>query len=732
MCVRGAIALVCAVLGLASVRAGHEINYYPSFYPQEIRIEPLDPERAATEFVSKTDPLHVYIGAAPRFAGEPPKHVRSVESLRSFVTVSVNAQRLSREQRCGAIANAAHTFVPRPDVVPHRYPVTPYHADYLAHVDRATGSVRTEPAVGQTDALDTRFEEVPVADVLRRAGIGFDMWPAPPFAKEGWFQAYHLLRGAMTDEGGRKRADDLYQRLTHDEFTDKADQLRLERRLIDALTANCEMAVIGYRLRREFYNDDFSNGIENILIDSQSGLNSPVFVRTVKLKDFPWNGWLRFGIDSKPVAAWNPVAGFTDAAGRLVWSTVGDNAFLPIPYNSRWGANRVEIRADEGPKAKQSFRVPADAVVPERQTGRLIPVGANAAATDRVTYKVLASAFHDGTEMEPADFLFPYALAFHWGEDRAGKRYDPDIAAATALMRERLKGARVVKVEESKIVLADLTFTYHSPIVEVYLDNQTSDPQESALLAPPWSSVPWHVLALMEAAVERGIAAFSQTEAVRRGVPWLDLVRDPAQLAKLRALIKEFAQAGYRPAALEGLVTPQAARARWEALDTFAAEKGHLLVTNGPYRLRTATAEATTLDVVREFTYPIGLGTFNPYTYPPRAIITTVTRVGDSIVIAADVEMAVKAQRDHMIVRAALTRETLRETLPIQAEARYVLIGADATVAAAGAASRQTDGRFVAHLPAGLPPGQYNASAAVFLDGNTFAADIGRVTFRKD
>ena len=39
--------------------------------------------------------------------------------------------------------------------------------------------------------------------------------------------------------------------------------------------------------------------------------------------------------------------------------------------------------------------------------------------------------------------------------------------------------------------------------------------------------------------------------------------------------------------------------------------------------------------------------------------------------------MAVKAQRDHMIVRTALTRETLRDTLPIQAEARYVLIGAD-------------------------------------------------------
>ena len=79
--------------------------------------------------------------------------------------------------------------------------------------------------------------------------------------------------------------------------------------------------------------------------------------------------------------------------------------------------------------------------------------------------------------MEPADFLYPYALALRWGEDRAGKAFDPEIAAATVAMRERFKGARVVGVEESKIVLADLTFTYRSPIVEVYLDNASSDPQ---------------------------------------------------------------------------------------------------------------------------------------------------------------------------------------------------------------------------------------------------------------
>jgi hypothetical protein len=35
-------------------------------------------------------------------------------------------------------------------------------------------------------------------------------------------------------------------------------------------------------------------------------------LRTVKLKDFPWNGWLQLGLQPHPSAAWNPVGGFTD------------------------------------------------------------------------------------------------------------------------------------------------------------------------------------------------------------------------------------------------------------------------------------------------------------------------------------------------------------------------------------------------------------------------------------
>ena len=39
------------------------------------------------------------------------------------------------------------------------------------------------------------------------------------------------------------------------------------------------------------------------------------------------------------------------------------------------------------------------------------------------------------------------------------------------------------------------------------------DPEQDAVIAPPWSTLPWHLLVLMEEAVERGWAAFSQEEA---------------------------------------------------------------------------------------------------------------------------------------------------------------------------------------------------------------------------
>jgi hypothetical protein len=749
---QGALAAALLCSAAPAARAGHEVSYYPSFYPQEIRIEPLDPDAAAREFGNAKDPLHAYLGTAPRFAADIPGHLKSVVSLRSFITASINprSDRLaSRNARCRALAAVAPMLATAPDVAAHAYPITPYHADYIDHVDRvrdrglvqeaewaslrirADGDELVRNDQSDEAAWDVGVSEVAVDALMRDAGVTFNAWPGPPWAKDGWFQAYHLLRPAVSDPSDAKRADEILALLIAGDTNDDVHRIGLERDLLTALTRGCDSAVIGYRLRREFCTDDFTNGIENIAVDSQSGFNSAVVMRTLKLKDLPWNGWLRLGIDRPAAAAWNPVAGFADAPGRLVWAIVGDNAFLPIPYNSLWAANRAHIKPAKEPPARHSMRVPADALIPEPGTGRLVPVGGDQGAVAKVVYRVLASPFQDGTEMEAADLVYPYAFAARWGAARAAPTFDPEVAAATRLMREQFKGVHITGAEESKLVIGDRIFTYRSPIVEVYFNNFSADEHRNALIAPPWSAIPWHLLALMDAAVARGMAAFSEGEALRRNLPWLDLVRDPAQRTALRALIAEFAATGYRPPALEGLVSVEAATARWQALERFADAHNHLLVTNGPYQLRRFSPEVYTLDVIREFTYPVGLGTFDFYAYPAKAFVTGIERDGQRMLATTEAEIALKQQRDRRVVRMAFKRDTLRETLPIRPVSRYILVGEDDRVIAAGDASQEDDGRFAASLPR-LPPGDYRFFMAVFLDGNTVSPAIGRFDFHSN
>jgi hypothetical protein len=136
------------------------------------------------------------------------------------------------------------------------------------------------------------------------------------------------------------------QRIQSGDFNDPVDRINLERAVVTALVSDCRQVVVGYTLKREYFNTEFSAGIENIAFDSVTGLNAAIFLRTVKLKDFPWNGWLRLGIDAQPTSAWNPITGFSDKFGRLMWSAVADPALLPSPYDQAWMANRIsEIQA---------------------------------------------------------------------------------------------------------------------------------------------------------------------------------------------------------------------------------------------------------------------------------------------------------------------------------------------------------------------------------------------------
>jgi hypothetical protein len=340
--------IVAAVLAVGSfagslARAGHELPIYPSYYPHEIDIQTVAPEEGVD--LTARGQIHAYAGAAPTPATLPGS-VGAVELLGSFIVVTVNPG--SPHDPCAITAAAVNELTQHGgDLVFHPYPVTPFNGDYLYHVDLAaaakelwTSRIRAT-AQSRTVQGDVAVTEIDAGALEAQAMTVVNGWIGPPWLRKGWFQADLLLGDAAIAPEVKARASADVERLTTGDYEDTAERINLERDLVGLLSGGCRKTVAGYTVKHHYYNDDYSAGIENIAYDSVTGLASPMFLRTAKLKDFPWNGWLGLGIDTRPTAAWNPVAGFTDDFGRLMWSALGDPAVLPAPNDSGWTINRI-------------------------------------------------------------------------------------------------------------------------------------------------------------------------------------------------------------------------------------------------------------------------------------------------------------------------------------------------------------------------------------------------------
>jgi hypothetical protein len=138
------------------------------------------------------------------------------------------------------------------------------------------------------------------------------------------------------------------------------------------------------------------------------------------------------------------------------------------------------------------------------------------------------------------------------------------------------------------------------------------------------------------------------------------------------------------------------------------------------------------LGVVREFTYPVGIGTFDRFAYPPHAIVTGVERAEGRVLVTADVEMATKVQRDHRAVRKPLKHDTLRDTLTIRPLVRYFIVGEDGKVKTAGRATWQPDGRFAVGLTDPPAAEDDKLFAGIFLDGNTLEPSIASINLKSN
>jgi hypothetical protein len=369
------LVLAALLVSLGVARGGHELPVYPSYYPHEIAIETMPPEHAAD--LLRDAKIQAYLGAEPRFPGAMPASVHAVESLGSFVIVRINPERSAQDERsaCAVIEAIVRDMAGKDGFVFHPYPVTPLHGDYLYHVDRAEAEKRrlvgapagspprnlmvradrmlaslVRPAWrAQGQDWDAAVEEVDAAELVAASTTSLNGWLGPPWVKSGWFHAERLLADATDDAEAKHRTEAMSQRLQGGDYRDAVERVNLERDLVATLTGGCRKRVAGYTVKHQYFSAEFTDGTENIGFDSIEGFNSPIFIRTVKLKDFPWNGWLKLGIDARPDAAWNPIGGFNDEFGRLVWSAIGDPALFSAPYDSGWMLNRIaDVRANAG------------------------------------------------------------------------------------------------------------------------------------------------------------------------------------------------------------------------------------------------------------------------------------------------------------------------------------------------------------------------------------------------
>jgi len=138
-----AAALMAAVVGIlvTVARAGHELPVYPSYYPHEIAIETMAPQRAAD--LLRENKLHAYLGPQPPFPGEMPASIRAVETLGSFIVVRLNpASPAVRDgsSACAMIETILRGMAGNGGFVFHPYPVTPLHGDYLYFADLAAAT----------------------------------------------------------------------------------------------------------------------------------------------------------------------------------------------------------------------------------------------------------------------------------------------------------------------------------------------------------------------------------------------------------------------------------------------------------------------------------------------------------------------------------------------------------------------------------------------------------------
>ena len=105
---------------------------------------------------------------------------------------------------------------------------------------------------------------------------------------------------------------------------------------------------------------------------------------------------------------------------------------------------------------------------------------------------------------------------------------------------------------------------------------------------------------------------------------------------------------------------------------------------------------------------------------------------GDRLEVSAEVERVEKFLREYRLVREPLPSGPAGGDRPEIPICRYVVIGADGAVVAAGTADEVQGGKMLVNLKGQLKPGAYTALVSLSLGDNQVNPEVATAQFRVD
>ena len=285
------------------------------------------------------------------------------------------------------------------------------------------------------------------------------------------------------------------------------------------------------------------------------------------------------------MSPWNPMYGFFDVYSEVVWRVIHDYAYFTHPGTGEVievRANNTKVTIDynfDPATGAISGNVPidADAVFWNETSNEWEPVGEGLKAACKVEYKILLSKWHHGINMTLADVMYAIAMLYEWTSYEGPG--DPFFDWVLWLLY-RIWGT-LDYIKAFKFIEPDTIIVWADQVFPI-------DKMVTAWMNSWFPTLPLEILAAMEQVVAfKGNVTGTDWEWTPYTVGrenWLDML-SPDFVKDVKAALKYMNETGYIPMYVKGAVSEEEMHKRYTAAIKWIEEKGHMIISNGPFYL---------------------------------------------------------------------------------------------------------------------------------------------------